>query len=273
MSQTVSMRLSGFLKFLRIAAALTFVLAVACLVTPTVSKRLRLEALGEQTMSETAAFSMALSHFASSDLERLSSQPKADTFSKELSALLSKVSERNGYAGTLLLARAGDKGYAVLADSKFREGGVAGTDYYAAGAAYPPSVYKYASKRLENIYAGKSAAGYVPGLVTARNEKAVLSVYVPIYGQGSAVLAVLAIDVIPQNTHYNMLGPVDLYYTGGFFLLLFVLSMLTLVATKKFFVKQPQSVVLLQRQEELVEPPVESAPPTPEEGEPTDGAE
>ena len=104
MMETVSIRLKSFRKIITAITAICCALGIVCLAMPTFTKRVQLSALGDQTISETAEFSMALSHFAGSELSRLASQPKADSFSKELSTLMSNVADRNGYDNKFLLA-------------------------------------------------------------------------------------------------------------------------------------------------------------------------
>ena len=108
--------------------------------------------------------------------------PQDNYYSKDLAALLSKVSERKNYAGIYALSKAGNSGYTIIADSQYREGAVAGTDYFSVGSKYPTDVYRQGKSILDKIYNGKSASSFTTSLASARGGRQVVTAYMPIYG-------------------------------------------------------------------------------------------
>ena len=106
---------------------------------------------------------------------------------------------------------------------------------------------------MSKIASGKSGPDYTKNLVAARGGKQIVTTYVPIYGETNAVVAILAIDTQPENTSYNMLGPVDLNLCGIVFAVIFAICLLTLLAIKKYLETRDVKAVEVP-QEHFVEP-------------------
>ncbi|MEG2204372.1 MAG: hypothetical protein RRY21_04335 [Oscillospiraceae bacterium] len=219
---------SRWYRVVLLVAVLCLVLAMLCFGYPGMRRAGMLTTIGERTLVELGTFTTAVSHYSAAEIDALAASPKMDASYKDLAALLTQVRIKNDYVGLSLLVRGKNKQVQYLVDSAYRDNAKAGGDYYAPATAYPTERYKASKELIDAIYSGKSVGGYSTQLATLGNLKQVSNTYLPVYGPGNTVIAVLAVDCDPGNTGYHMLGPIDLNQLGIAALIVLAVCLLVL---------------------------------------------
>ncbi|MEG1773966.1 MAG: hypothetical protein RR320_03830 [Oscillospiraceae bacterium] len=214
MTETLHPRRWGLARILWIFTACALTFALVCLLLPGVRRKDALTLVGEQTVTELRAFTTALSYYAGDALTALSVEQKLVPAYKEVAGLLAQVRTKCEYRNLYLLVRTGVNQYQYLVDAAYRDNAKAGTDYYGPATAYPLDLYKPARAALDAIYTGKATSRYTTELVTLRDLEQVSCTWLPLYGTGGTVIAVLGVDRDPGNTGYHLLGPLDLNLAG-----------------------------------------------------------
>jgi hypothetical protein len=216
-----------------LAAAVFLVLSVICFSLPPVRKKTALTKLGEKTAGELTAFSVALSHYASHDIEVFADNPAVNPFFKELSGLLAKVRSKNRYVAlSVVVADKGGK-YRYFADADYRDNAVAGIDYRAPGSFYPFEEYKGSKTLLDSVAGQKAIFAYSSGLILRHDLRSVSVTYLPLLGVKNNVLAIIAADCDPGDTRWHMLGALNLNILGGIFAVFFAVFSFVFILTKR----------------------------------------
>lgn len=198
-------------RALALAAAVCLAVGFLCVLSPALRRKGTLNAAGERAFTELGAFSTALSHYSGADLVGLTAQPKADARYKSIAGLLAQVRGRNDYKAMYLLFRGQNRQYQYLIDANYRDNAMAGSEYYAPATAYPTNTYTNSTALLGSLYAGEAAYVKTGKKIAARpGDGEVLCVYLPVYGSGGSVLAVLGVECDLGHPKYHMLGPINL---------------------------------------------------------------
>ena len=203
-------------------ACVMFLIALLSFGYPMMKKNSVIRDIGESSIGEMRSFALAVSHYADEDLEQLRTNPAADAGYRDLCSLLEEAKRSFGYHDLYIIARESAGRYVYLA----RAGQASAA---APGTEYPLDVYKAGKKTLESICTGKAAYGYAKGFATTKEQQTVVASYLPLYGNGYSVAALLGIDSGPVDTAYHMIGPVDLYVVGTAALLLMALAVALLL--------------------------------------------
>lgn len=215
--------------FLRIAAAVTALIAIAGLSIPQLRKSSALGAVGGRVIAEMTPFSVAVSYYSGEDLSRLSqSQDPTDAGYRKMAQLLEQIRILQGYDGLYLLCR--DANRKPL--------------YLESGQPFPIDSYKPIKSILDKIYTGKSTGAYAKDLITREDGKKAAASCIPLYGNGRTVLAVLVVEADPGNTDYHLVGPVNLHLVG------LTAGALCLLCLLLLYVIRKRRLAQAQRQEE-----------------------
>ena len=203
-------------------ACVMFLIALLSFGYPMMKKNSVIRDIGESSIGEMRSFALAVSHYANEDLERLRTNPTASAGYRDLCNLLEEAKRSFGYQDLYIITRESAGRYVYLA-----EAGQASTA--APGTQYPLDVYQAGKKTLETICTGKATYGYAKGFATTNDRQTVVVSYLPLYGNGNSVAALLGIDSGAGDTAYHMIGPVDLYVVGTAALLLMALAVALLL--------------------------------------------
>lgn len=193
-------------------AVLMFLVALLSFGYPMFKKNSVIKDTGEAAAGEMRSFALALSHYAHQDLERLRTSPATDEKYRDLCGLLDEARLSFGYQNLYIITRESANRYVYLAGGQ------------KPGEEYPLNIYQASRKTLEAIYAGKVSFGYANGFATTQDLEEVVSAYLPVYGSGNSVIALLGIDSNAGNTAYHLVGPVDLHLVGLSALILMALA-------------------------------------------------
>jgi hypothetical protein len=220
-------------RVVRTVAAIALAVAIASFALPALRKGSAISRIGDRTIAELSAFATAVSYSENMAISRLAQSPQIDADFRRLTGLFAQVSIQKDYARMILLTRGSDGQYRVLADGAYLENTPAGS-YDAPDSPYLPGGQKAIRNILDAIYSGKTAAAYAPDLIARPGGGQAVAVYLPVYGNGAAVLGILGVECDPGGTVYHMVGPVNLTWVGGAAALLAALCVLLLYLGRRF---------------------------------------
>ena len=233
--EEASKKLVSARKTAAVMLALSLVLSIGFLASPSLRKKSAINSAGGDVMTDLKLIPEIIAYYDGDNLAALSENPSDAKAYSLVSDSLAKVRKTGGYDSVMLIVKSG-KQYLCAADSLLGSG----QNVYGAGSLLSPD--KAVKNLLNKIYDGKSAGGIASDIVESRMGLNSACVLLPVNGVNGDVVGVLSVETAVKGAPFHIAGAVNLYIVGSVFAVIALLMALILFMTFKLAAKkQPAS--------------------------------